>query len=175
MDLGCGEGVVASQLVRSLDEPFEYLGLDLNPKAVFVARQLNREHPSLEFRTADILTTEPDPGWADVGLCLEVLEHLPQPRPALQRLMEWTAGTAIVSVPWEPWFRLGNLARGRHLLRLGNHPEHVAQFGPRSFSRLLAQFGEKASVKGCFPWLIGEVETTGAGGTRLHREPLEDA
>jgi 2-polyprenyl-3-methyl-5-hydroxy-6-metoxy-1,4-benzoquinol methylase len=161
VDLGCGEGIVARELGRRLDGDFEYLGLDLNPESIAFARQLCGQDPRFSFEVADILALEPRLGWADVGLCLEVLEHLPAPRDALSQLQIWTHGTVIVSVPWEPWFRLGNLLRGRHVMRLGNHPEHLHQFTPRSFQRLLAEHSDDASVGACFPWLIGELGATG--------------
>jgi len=54
--------------------------------------------------------------------CIEVLEHLTDPEPAVAELARVTHGGCIVSVPWEPWFRLGNFARGKNLGRLGNDP-----------------------------------------------------
>jgi len=158
VDLGCGEGIVARELALCLREPFEYLGLDANPGSVETARDLNRDHPNLCFEVADVVSLQPRKGWADVGICLEVLEHLPQPERAVDRLALWSRDVAIFSVPWEPWFQLGNLARGRHVLRLGNHPEHIQHFGPRSFGRLLGRSRGRVSVETCFPWLVGTVD-----------------
>lgn len=151
VDLGCGEGLVARRLVE-LPFPIVYRGLELDPEAVRVARA---EVAGLDFEQADILELEPDPGWADVALCLEVLEHLEEPSIAVDRIARWTRSMAIVSVPWEPFFRMGNFFRGKHLARLGNHPEHVQQFGPRSFRALLERRFGVVRVEICFPWLIG--------------------
>ncbi|MCZ7687018.1 MAG: class I SAM-dependent methyltransferase [Sandaracinaceae bacterium] len=123
----------------------------MDPGAVDVAR---REVPGLDFQQGDLLETEPDRGWADLALCLEVLEHLSDPRPAVDRIAEWTRSMAIVSVPWEPFFRTGNLLRGKYLATLGNHPEHVQQFGPRSFRELMETRFRVVEVETCFPWLI---------------------
>lgn len=153
VDLGCGEGMIARELTR-LPFDIEYRGFELNPEVVRLARA---EVPSLDFAVADILTLEPDLGWADVSLCLEVLEHLEEPLAGLTRVAEWTKAMAIVSVPWEPLFRAGNLLRGKYLTRWGNHPEHVQQFGPRSFRRLLEERFRVVRVETCFPWLIGLV------------------
>ncbi|GAB5541925.1 MAG: class I SAM-dependent methyltransferase [Sandaracinaceae bacterium] len=156
VDLGCGEGMIARRVAEL--GGVDYLGLELNPVALEVAR---REVPSMRFEQADIVRREPEVGWADVALCLEVLEHLDDPAPAVQRIAEWTGGVAIVSVPWEPFFRGGNFLRGKYLARWGNHPEHIQQFGPRSFQALLEASFRVVRVETCFPWLIGV-----AAGTR---------
>lgn len=150
VDLGSGEGMVARELV-ALPFPLEYRGIELSADAVRVARE---QVPGLDFRQGDIVTTEPERGWADVALCLEVLEHLDDPSPAVDRIAEWTRSMAIVSVPWEPFFRTGNLLRGKYLASLGNHPEHVQQFGPASFTELLEARFRVVRVETCFPWLV---------------------
>jgi SAM-dependent methyltransferase len=142
-----------------MDHDFQYLGLDLSPASIEAARAFNAGDPRLSFECADILLREPQAGWADLALSLEVLEHLPDPAAALERVGLWSRGEVLVSVPWEPWFRIGNLARGRHVRRLGNHPEHIQQFNPRSLRALMAAASplREASVEvtTCFPWLIG--------------------
>jgi len=80
------------------------------------------------------------------------------PEAALARVCAWSRRHVIVSVPWEPWFRLGNLARGRHLAHWGDHPEHVHHFGPESLRALLATAPGTAEVETCFPWLIGVID-----------------
>lgn len=150
VDLGCGEGLVAARILERLPS-VEYRGIELDPTAADAARQ---NAPAAEIREGDIRTVAPERAWADVSLCLEVLEHLEDPAPAVRRIAEWTTGLAIVSVPWEPFFRGGNLLRGKYLEQLGNHPEHVQQFGPRSFRRLLEREFAVVRVERCFPWLI---------------------
>lgn len=151
VDLCCGEGLIAMELDR-LPVQFEYLGLDLNPQAIAEARRIN---PSLRFEADDIVARTPDHDWADLVICLEALEHFDEPRDPLRRILSWTHQSAIVSVPWEPYFRIGNLLRGKHLSRFGNHPEHVQQFNPRSLEALLREFSDDVRVETCFPWLIG--------------------
>jgi SAM-dependent methyltransferase len=150
IDLGSGEGMIARELQR-LPRAVEYRGIELQGEAVRVARA---EVPGLRFDQGDLLAVEPEPGWADVALCLEVLEHLDEPAAAVDRIAAWTSSLAVVSVPWEPYFRTGNLLRGKYLPTLGNHPEHVQQFGPRSFAALLERRFRLVHVETCFPWLI---------------------
>lgn len=160
VDLGCGEGQVVDQLSR-LGGPVEYLGLEINPVALEHARQL---HPGRRFVQADLLSYPPQPGAADVVLCLEVLEHLREPLAAVERIAQWTRDHAIISVPWEPYFRIGNLMRGKYRSTFGNHPEHVQQFRPRSFGALLRRGFAEVHVETCFPWLIGLCRVRADGG-----------
>lgn len=93
---------------------------------------------------------------ADLVSCIELLEHLPTFAPAVTELARITRGRCVVSVPWEPWFRLGNLGRGKNLGRLGNDPEHVQAFTPRRLARALGQGFDEVELHPRFPWLIAE-------------------
>lgn len=92
---------------------------------------------------------------ADVVTCLEVLEHLSAPERAVAELARICHGRCVVSVPWEPYFHLGNLCRGKDIGRWGNNPEHVQQFRPSSLRRLLGRSFEQVNIHPCFPWIIG--------------------
>ena len=91
---------------------------------------------------------------ADIVTCLEVLEHLEAPARAVEELARICRGHCVVSVPWEPFFRLGNLCRGKDVRQWGNNPEHVQQFRPSSLRRLLGRSFEEVRVHPCFPWII---------------------
>ena len=58
-------------------------------------------------------------------------------------------------MPWEPWFRLGNLARGKNVSAFGNDPEHVQQFTPARLHRLLGAGFQTVAVTTSAPWLVG--------------------
>ncbi len=155
IDVGCGEGLVAHEL-QKLPFPIGYRGFELNPLAVAAASALN---PGLSFTQADLFKLDLREQPADLVMMLEVLEHLDNPEQAVARLAGWTRRAGLFSVPWEPWFRLGNLARGKYLKRLGNHPEHVQAYQHDSFRALLAPHFADVRVFSCFPWLIGVVQT----------------
>ena len=71
----------------------------------------------------------------------------------------------ILSVPHEPYFRLGNWLRGQHRATRGDHPGHIQHWNRRSFGALLAaRFGEVRLVE-AFPWIIAE---TGGGSGCPH-------
>ena len=87
--------------------------------------------------------------------CIEVLEHLTDPEPAVAELARVTRHACVVSVPWEPWFRLGNFARGKNLARFGNDPEHLQFFTRGRLEALLGRHFASVQVQTAFPWLVG--------------------
>lgn len=150
LDLGCGEGVVARELTRMLPGT-RYTGIDVSEEALRTARALN---PGVTFHQQSVLDVEPAAERPDLVLCVEVLEHLERPDLAAARIAACTKDRAIISVPWEPYFRLGNLLRGNYVRSWGNHPEHIQAFEPRSLRALLSPHFASVDVDTCFPWLI---------------------
>ncbi|MEO8373503.1 MAG: methyltransferase type 11, partial [Candidatus Solibacter sp.] len=57
-------------------------------------------------------------------------------------------------VPYEPWFRVGNVLRGKHLSALGNHPEHVQHWNLRTFHAFLSSLAAEVRIIEAFPWII---------------------
>jgi SAM-dependent methyltransferase len=140
VDVGVGEGYA---LERILDAARPAVGVEYRFDKLAVAtgrlvglRPVRADAGMLPFPDAS----------ADLTLCTEVLEHLPRPEAAVAELARITRGVCLVSVPWEPWFRLGNLARGKNVSALGNDPEHVQQFSRGGLRRLLGQSFEATRI-----------------------------
>jgi 2-polyprenyl-3-methyl-5-hydroxy-6-metoxy-1,4-benzoquinol methylase len=105
----------------------------------------------------DLTALDFDDDSFDLVLCLEVLEHIADPTPALAGLSRVCRGDIVLSVPSEPWFRLGSLARGKCLEGWGNHPEHVNHWNPRSLRAFLETSTEVVTVERATPWLVAHV------------------
>ena len=155
VDVGIGEGL---SLERVLAAP------EVRPKRVVgVEYRSDKAHVAHRARNLDVAVG--DAGMlpfgddaADLVLCIELLEHLPQVAPAVAELARVTVrgtGRCVVSVPWEPWFCLGNLGRGKNVRRLGNDPEHIGWFTPPRLRRTLEPHFERVTVVRAFPWLVG--------------------
>lgn len=149
LDLGCGEGFVISELLdRGVDA--EFTGVDQSSDAIAVARARLGDRAALHL--CDVRELEPDIGSFDVVLMLEVLEHLEEPAAALGLLTELGSPHVLLSVPWEPFFRGLNLLRLKNVSRLGNDPEHIQNWGKRSFIRFVSERFEIVEVGAAFPW-----------------------
>lgn len=150
LEVGCGEGYLLSVLHQEFPATI-MRGLDINSEALAEGRTL---FSHLDLRSGDIFHIgEPDASW-DVVIASEVLEHLADPVAALRELRRVAKRAVLLSVPHEPWFSLGNLARGRHIVRFGNHPEHVNQWSKPGFAKVVRQEFSDCLVTGSFPWTI---------------------
>ena len=69
----------------------------------------------------------------------------------------------LISVPHEPWFRLGSLARGNYLSDWGNHPEHVNHWNPRTLRRFLEPTVDVVEIGTSLPWVIARCRVRDAG------------
>jgi trans-aconitate methyltransferase len=155
LDAGCGEGEIVRRIVERYDPP-RLVGLDIDSRLI---EHLRCEYPDHDFRTGtleDYYDSEP----YDVVLCLEVLEHIPDYRAALNALGRLSTRRFIISVPNEPFFRLANVARLRYLSRGGNTPGHVNNFTARRFGALLRDAFPDALIDThqCYIWSFGHVE-----------------
>lgn len=152
VDVGVGEGLALERVI-GLNQ--QVIGVEYRfDKLVLATKRL----PRLAGVVADAGMVPVADNSIGLVTSIEVLEHLTHPELAVAefaRLCEPDQGRVVVSVPWEPWFRLGNLGRGKNVSRLGNDPEHVQQFNPKRLRMLLATEFENVKVKPSFPWLVG--------------------
>jgi SAM-dependent methyltransferase len=149
VDVGVGEGLALKQIIPAGSR---VVGVEYRRDKL----RLAQEHlEQLAGVVADAGMLPLRDAAADVTTCIEVLEHLVTPEPAVEELARITSRRCVVSVPWEPWFRLGNLGRGKNLTRIGNDIEHVQQFTPQRLRRLLGRHFDRVEIVRAFPWLVG--------------------
>jgi 2-polyprenyl-3-methyl-5-hydroxy-6-metoxy-1,4-benzoquinol methylase len=160
LDAGCGEGETIERLGDLLPHPVQ--GVDLNPESVeFASSRL----PDDRFEVGDLTDLGFEDDSFDLVLCLEVLEHIPNPEPALIELSRVCSSEILISVPHEPWFRLGSLARGKYLSGWGNHPEHVNHWNPKTLRRFLEPTVDVVEIGTSLPWVIARCRVR-SGGAR---------
>lgn len=157
LDVGCGEGVLTERWARRLS-PCRVVGLDLEDPGLR-AEWAGRTQANLQF-VAGRAESLPF-GDREFGLvaAIESLEHLAEPRLALEEMARVTRGHLLVSVPREPLWRALNLTRGSYPRALGNTPGHLQHWSKRTLLELLAEYGQIVAVRGPVPWTMALVRT----------------
>jgi SAM-dependent methyltransferase/uncharacterized membrane protein YbhN (UPF0104 family) len=148
-DIGVGEGLA---LARICPDGTAVIGVEYRADKVRCALE-RIESLMPVIADAGMLPLRNDA--VPVVTCIEVLEHLTDPALAIEELARVTHHGCVVSVPWEPWFRLGNLARGKNVARFGNDPEHLQYFTPGRLEAVLGGHFASVRVRRVFPWLVG--------------------
>jgi SAM-dependent methyltransferase len=158
VDVGIGEGLCLERLLASASAAGR-----LDPATRLVGVEYRHDKAQLACRLDRVAVAVGDAGMlpfpdrsADLVTCIEVLEHLPAVPQAVAELARVCRGRCVVSVPYEPWFRLGNLGRGKNVGRLGNDPEHLRAFTPGRLRRALEASFAEVTVTPVFPWLVAE-------------------
>jgi SAM-dependent methyltransferase len=151
-EVGCGEGYWTLHWAK---QGFAVRGSDFSAQVIDVARANGaRAGSTAEFRVASVYELAVPEDSAPLVVCCEVLEHLEEPRRALERLREIAAPWLIVSVPREPLWRAMNMARGRYWSDLGNTPGHLQHWSRSALLKLLADYVDPVEVRSPLPWTM---------------------
>lgn len=149
LEIGVGEGVVTSRVVeRFPDAPI--VGVDLPDDDL--AEHWRARGLSCVFGDATGLPF-PDDSF-DLVMAIEVFEHIDDPDAAMAELARVCSGSLIASVPFEPIWRVGNMARGRYLRDLGNTPGHVNHWTNRGFAKVVARQFDIVERAVPMPWTM---------------------
>lgn len=148
-EIGIGEGIVTSRVIERF-AGVPVVGLDLPDEEL--AAQWESRDLSCAFGDAGALPF-PDDAF-DLVLAIEVFEHLPDPSAAMAELSRVCAGSLIASVPFEPIWRIGNMARGRYLRDLGNTPGHINHWTNRGFATLVGAHFHIVDRATPLPWTM---------------------
>lgn len=135
LDVGCGEGFTLAKLKK--EKSFQKLeGIDAVKESVEIGKKL---HPDLLLKLGDIYDLDYKDNSFDILLCTEVLEHLAKPSEALKELIRVSKKYVMVTVPNEPWFTISRILRGKNLLKLGAHPEHIQWWTSSEFKKFVSK------------------------------------
>lgn len=152
LEVGCGPGDLASCLFGPhAYRPASYVGVDVSGAEILAARS---RLPGWEFREGSIYNLPFADGSFDMVIACEVFEHLDDPIAGLEEVARVCSSKLLASVPWEPIWRLSNLARGKYLTRLGNTPGHLQRFSRQRFRRLIRTRFEILAEAHPFPWTM---------------------
>jgi ubiquinone/menaquinone biosynthesis C-methylase UbiE len=162
LNVGCGEGQMIYRLFQT-GVRHKMTAMDIDPVRIAFAHQ---HYPLCDYIRADIFHLPFKSRAFDYVIATEILEHLSNPAAALEEIARVAKPNAsvILSVPHEPFFRWGNVFRGKHWKRWGRTPTHV-QFWCRSeFQRVIRDIVEIQEDRwiSCFPWqlYLGKLKPT---------------
>lgn len=161
LEVGCGPGDLAGRLLGPANRTIDYLGTDVSTVEIDAAQQ---RYPGLAFRTASAYHLPAADRSYDMLLACEVFEHLDYPHEALREAARVCRGHLLISVPWEPCWRILNVLRGKYIKRLGNTPGHVQHFTRRAIKHLVAREFRIVAERRPFPWtmLLAKVARSGS-------------
>jgi SAM-dependent methyltransferase len=148
LDVGCGEGHHLRSVAESHPEAV-LTGIDLAD-----ATWLGLWHGGRDgtVSSADASALPFADGAFDLVMALEVLEHVTRPRDVLAEIARVANDVVVISVPWEPIWRAGNLLRGRYVTALGNTPGHLQHFSRRKLLRAVGELFDIEAVRKPLPW-----------------------
>jgi ubiquinone/menaquinone biosynthesis C-methylase UbiE len=155
LEVGCGEGKLATRLIRSAGSPgpARYLATDVSLDTITPALD-----ERIETEVASIYELPFAADSFDIVVCCEVLEHLDDPARGLAQISRVAREHVLVSTPREPVWRAMNMARGKYLRALGNTPGHIQHFSQRELRALAATQLRLLEIRTPLPWtvLLGE-------------------
>ncbi len=151
LDVGCGEGFTLKKLEeKKLGKKNE--GIDYSDDAIKIGKKI---YPELALFKGDVYGLKYKDNTFDLSLCTEVLEHLEDPKKAVEEIKRVTNKYIIFSVPNEPFFIGANLFRGKYLKNFGNHPEHINHWSAWGFEKFLKDQGlHVVKSKHPFAWSL---------------------
>jgi len=149
VEVGAGEGRIVERLAMMFPNA-TIVGLDL-PDPGLASEWSEMTRPMF---FGDVTRLPFEDRSVDLVVGLEMLEHVPRPGRAIAEIDRVCRGHAVVSVPREPIWRAGNLARGRYLGQLGNTPGHVNHWSARAFERFVGATMRVERTARPLPWTM---------------------
>jgi 2-polyprenyl-3-methyl-5-hydroxy-6-metoxy-1,4-benzoquinol methylase len=156
-DVGCGEGYVTNYISK-LSTNIKIEGIDISERVIEKARD---SFPHIDFSVGSILSIDQPSNSYDLVVACEVLEHLEDPKLALQEVFRISSKYVFISVPNEPIWRISNFLRGKYITNWGNTPGHIQHWSKKDIISLVQNYGRVIKVCNPFPWtmLIAEKES----------------
>jgi 2-polyprenyl-3-methyl-5-hydroxy-6-metoxy-1,4-benzoquinol methylase len=155
LEVGCGEGQLSIHLARKLGLPIR--ATDFSQQILAQAEENARAanaNAQVSFGVLDLNTVEASVALAELVVCCEVLEHVPDPGRVLRQLNRLASKRLLLSVPREPIWRLLNMARGKYLADFGNTPGHLQHWSTRAFLDFVGSELDILAVRTPLPWTV---------------------
>ena len=143
LDVGCGEGFITELVRKEFKGIKRIVGVDCAREALEIAKARN---PQIEFVEGSIYNLNFENNEFDIVICTEVLEHLENPQIAFKEIQRVGKKFLLITVPHEPWFRLGNLITLKNISRLGNPIDHVQHWTFYKFKKWIQKYTDSKNI-----------------------------
>ncbi|QYR52662.1 methyltransferase domain-containing protein [Lysobacter soyae] len=151
LEVGCGAGYSTHYLRTALQADQSLFACDIGNTLLASAR---RRNPCVEYFQSSVYSMPIPDKSVDSVVMLEVLEHLENPRKALEELQRITRQRVVISTPREPIWRVLNVARGKYLKTLGNTPGHIQHWSSASLAHEAGRYFHVEAISRPTPWTI---------------------
>jgi SAM-dependent methyltransferase len=103
LDFGCGDGTYFRMLIESGECPSSAIGLEVDPRVIADNDKDFADHPEIGFKLYAEFDFTAAAGTFDAVICMEVLEHIPDPTELLRQMHSLLrpGGRFLISVPNE--------------------------------------------------------------------------
>jgi len=150
LEVGCGEGTLADYLIQhAVKRPGRFEACDLSLDVV--AGGLD---PLIRFSESSIYELPYADRSFDLVACCEVLEHIEYPLKGLAEVSRVAAKGVLLSAPWEPVWRILNIARGKYITAFGNTPGHINHFSRQGLIALAGIHLKIVKKRTPLPWTL---------------------
>ena len=145
LEIGCGLGFGAFLMVK-LNPNIQVCGMDNDPEAIGLARELWGDEPRLSFELVDVERSSFKNASFDSIVCFEVIEHVNNPQELMEEACRLLVpgGPFVGSTPNSSLYpyRVNHGSDGtpEELRRNGVWPWHIQEFDESKISQLMKQF-----------------------------------
>jgi len=152
LELGCGEGYLAVLLKKNFKK-IDIEASDVEKEVIDLARSESKKRGyQIRYSVESVYSLKRKDNSYDVVLASEVLEHLETPDKAIKEIKRVSRRYCFFSVPYEPFWRIANMARFAYLSDLGNTPGHIQHWSKSGFKRLLKKHFKNVKIKNALLW-----------------------
>lgn len=150
-EIGCGEGFILRRIIEILQPETAYGG---DVSEYWLERAKRNLGDLAELSLLNVENLPFDDGKFDLVTCIEVLEHVDNPKAGIEEIARVTTEWAIVSVPNRYLWRFGNLSRFKYFSSGGNTPGHINEWTKGQFRRFVEPYFDIIEHHTPFPWQI---------------------
>ncbi|MDP2684410.1 MAG: class I SAM-dependent methyltransferase [bacterium] len=155
LDVGCGEGFFTHEIGKRYPNS-NITGIDMENEYINLANKIHKLD-NITYTNKDVESLNSDEKY-DLVILTEVLEHLNNPDKMLEKIKSISAKYILISVPNEPFFRLGNIVALKYLKTLGNTPGHLHNWSRMKFTKKLKKLGFNFTIRTSSFWNIALIK-----------------